>query len=269
MSQRNFSLDGIVLRSREIPSGGRVVSLLTAEDGVIDCFMFGGSKSRLRSLASPWHEGRAWLYRDAQKGFTRLSDFDARIEFPSIRTNLEALSVAGFVSELITETSALGGEGTAAFALMHDTLLALENLLSVKERTVASAAHLPVLLQFCLRGLSVMGMLPDTDSCCLCAGIIGPDTVHSYARAHTGFVCAACLARAANSAEAETGDSFVNIPAGAVVWLQKTLGLPFAQAARIGLAAEALRALEACTLDIVRQSVESPLKTLTQLEKLR
>jgi len=263
MGQRNFSLDGIVLRSREIPSGGRVVSLLTAEDGVIDTFMFGGSKSKLRSLASPWHEGRAWLYRDAQKDFTRLSDFDALIEFPSIRTNLEALSVAGFVSEFITETSALGGEGAAAFALVHDTFLALESMLASKAGTVPPAAHLPVLVQFCLRALSFLGMLPDTDSCCLCAGIITPDTIHSYARLHSGFVCAACRA------DAETGDSFVNIPPGAVVWLQKTLGLPFMQASRIGLAAESLRALEACTLDIVRQAIDSPLKTLGQLERLR
>ncbi len=263
MSQRNFSLDGIVLRSREIPSGGRVVSLLTAEDGVIDAFMFGGSKSKLRSLASPWHEGRAWLYRDVQKDFTRLSDFDARLEFPTIRTNLEALCVAAFMSEFISETSALGGEGATAFALVHDTLLALETMLCSRTAAAPTSAHLPVLLQFCLRALSLMGMLPETASCCLCAGIIVANTVHSYARLHTGFVCAGCRI------DREEGASFIDVPSGAVVWLEKTLALPFAQAARIGLAAEALLALEACTLDIVRQVVDSPLKTLRQLEKLR
>ncbi len=251
------------MRSREIPSGGRVVSLLTAEDGVIDSFMFGGSKSKLRSLAAPWHEGRAWLYRDTQKDFIKLSDFDALIEFPSIRTNLEALSVAGFVSEFISETSALGGDGASAFSLVHDTLLALETMLSSRSGAIPPAAHLPVLVQFCLRALLVMGMLPDSESCCLCAGTIVPNAIHSYARSHAGFVCAGCRA------EAEYGESYVDIPAGAIVWLQKTLDLPFAQATRIGLAAEALAALETCTLDIVRQAADSPLKTLNQLERLR
>ena len=77
MAVRSASFDAIILRSKEVPSGARVVTLLSADEGIVEAFVFGGGKSKLRSLASPWYYGKAWVYRDAAKGLVKLTDFDA------------------------------------------------------------------------------------------------------------------------------------------------------------------------------------------------
>ena len=110
MATRSASFEALILRSKEVPSGARVATLLSADDGVVEAFVFGGGKSKLRSLASPWHYGRAWIYRDAAKGLVKLTDFDPEREFAAVRGSLEAIAAASFASELMLATSALGGD---------------------------------------------------------------------------------------------------------------------------------------------------------------
>ncbi|MFZ4618160.1 MAG: hypothetical protein ACOYM2_18435, partial [Rectinemataceae bacterium] len=64
MSNRNQVHEVLALRMKEVPSGARVLTMMSAESGIIEAFIFGGPKSKLRSLASPWGAGRAFLYHD-------------------------------------------------------------------------------------------------------------------------------------------------------------------------------------------------------------
>ncbi|HOX91759.1 MAG TPA: recombination protein O N-terminal domain-containing protein, partial [Spirochaetales bacterium] len=103
MASRSVSFDALVLRTKESPAGHRIAQLL-CKDGVLDAFIFGGPKAKLRSLVSPWHAGRAWIYDDKSKGFLKLTDFDALEEFPRVRSDLSAIGAASLASEFILAT---------------------------------------------------------------------------------------------------------------------------------------------------------------------
>ncbi len=245
MASRSASFEAVILRAKEVPSGARVVTLLSADQGIIEAFVFGGGKSKLRSLASPWHRGTAWIYRDTGKDLIKLTDFDAITEYSGIRSDLGAIGVASFASEFIVATSALGGDWADALAL---TTALLSTIDSARRDTIDRAVSL-----FCIRALELMGLLPDPDECSACAGAMGRDALHYYSRRSGGFVCASC---------ARSDPDSVDVPAGAMAWLDAASRLPFDRAVGIGLGDESLSALKSCVLDMARRSVDTPLRTL-------
>lgn len=259
MAQRTSSFDSIVLRSRESSSGARIITLLSDEAGLVDAFVFGGPKSRLRSLASPWHEGRAWIYRDSARDFVTLKDFDAIREFPGIRANLDAISAASLAGEFIMATSALGGDWMDAKTLFINLAETLDVLSVGNPARLKGSVDRAVIL-FCVRAIQAMGLMPDTGECSACAGAIRPDAVQSYSRRHGGFMCTACSTGVVYGVARESG--LILLPAGALAWLAATEGMEFGQAVKTGLGAEALAALRASLFDLLRKSAESPLRTL-------
>lgn len=259
MAQRTSSFDCIVLRCRESPSGARIITLLSDEAGLVEAFVFGGPKSRLRSLASPWHEGRAWIYRDGAKDFVTLRDFDAIREFPGVRANLDAISATSLAGEFIMATSALGGDWLDAKTLFIDFVDALDVLLTENPVRLKGIIDRAVIL-FCVRAIQAMGLMPDPGECSSCAGAIPSDGVQSYSRRHGGFMCTACSAGAGYGAVRDSG--LIPLPAGALAWLAATECMDFRQAMRTGLGAEAQSALKASMFDLLRKSAESPLRTL-------
>lgn len=247
MASRSASFDVLLLRSKEVPSGARVVTLLSAEEGLIDAFVFGGGKSKLRSLASPWHYGRAWIYRDTSKGFIKLNDFDPLLEHAGIRGSLSAIASASFVSEFIGATSALGGDWPDALRLSLNVLASFDEAASKNDQSMLDRS----VSLFILTALETMGLLPDTQECSACAGLIRGDTVQSYSRRSGGFVCARC---------AET--DMMLVPQGVMAWLESARRRAFCQAVRIGLASEASAALRAIAIDLARKAADVPLRTL-------
>ncbi|MDX9898068.1 MAG: DNA repair protein RecO [Spirochaetia bacterium] len=247
MASRSASLDALLLRSKEVPSGARVVTLLSAEEGLIEAFVFGGGKSKLRSLASPWHYGRAWIYRDLSKGLIKLNDFDPLREHAGIRGNLGAISSASFVSEFMAATSGLGGDWSDALELSLVALASFEAAALHDDHQMLDRS----LVLFILTALEAMGLLPDRNECSSCAGVIRRDALHSYSRRSGGFVCSHC---------AET--DMMPVPPEAIVWLESAGRKSFGEAVIVGLAYEASAALKAIAIDLARKAADVPLRTL-------
>jgi DNA repair protein RecO len=249
MASRSASFESVILRAKEVPSGARVVTLLSADQGIVDAFVFGGGKSKLRSLASPWHRGTAWIYRDTAKDLIKLIDFDAITEYSAIRSNLGTIGAASFASEFIVATSALGGDWADALELTTALLSAIDAAADARRvDTVDKSVSL-----FCVRALALMGLMPDPDECGTCAGAMGRDTLHCYSRRSGGFVCATC---------ARSDPDAFDVPAGALAWLDAVSRLPFGRAVGIGLGSESLLALKTCVLDLAKRAVDAPLRTL-------
>jgi len=256
MAQRSASYEALILRAKEVPSGARVVTLLSAEAGLVDAFVFGGGKSKLRSLASPWHFGRAWIYREAAKDFVKLTDFDPMREYQGIRADLGAIGVASFASELMIATSALGGDWADAVELTTGLLAAVDEALSRGDKDAIDRG----VSLFVIQALEILGLMPDPGECSACAGAIRFDGLHWYSRRTGGFVCARC-AQAGDSDSRDRDEQF-EIPAGAFVWLEAAGRASFGEAVRIGLGREAIAGLKACALDLARKAVDLPLRTL-------
>ena len=59
---RNFFCPVLILSSRQFGEDNRIFTVLTQEYGVFDAVLYGGRKSKLRSVCSPYHYGTMWFY---------------------------------------------------------------------------------------------------------------------------------------------------------------------------------------------------------------
>ncbi|HOX33945.1 MAG TPA: DNA repair protein RecO C-terminal domain-containing protein [Spirochaetales bacterium] len=268
MPSRNLVYEALVLRSRESPGGDRILTLMTAEAGLVDAFVFGGPKSKLRSLASPYAAGRAFVYLDPVKDFRKLADFEVREHFPGLREDLGKLWAAGLLAELLMKTSGGGGD----FPLVLE--LALGCLGCMDRAEVADYA----ILLFLWRYVALIGLGPDPGSCARCGS--GLPAGASYSAKAEGFLCPACARRAAEAAAAQAygggpllpeagegpeplGGRLIALSAGALRWLERSEGLGFAEALRAGVDPASLSALKALAFALARRAAEAPLASFS------
>jgi DNA repair protein RecO (recombination protein O) len=245
VSARNLVYEALALRARESPGGSRILTLMTAEAGLVDVFVFGGPKSRLRSLASPYASGRAFVYLDPVKDFQKLTDFDVRESYPALRDELGRLWAAGLVAELLIKTSGGGGDYPLVLELALDCLAALD-----RSETDASD---PAILLFLWRLVNLLGLGPDPTSCPSCGTELRPSLGAAYSFALESFLCPSCAAEA---------DRTLALGTGALRWLTRSLELPFADAMRLVLLPETLATLKSLLFGLARTAAESPLASL-------
>jgi DNA repair protein RecO (recombination protein O) len=245
VASRNLVYEALALRARESPGGSRILTLMTAEAGLVDVFVFGGPKSRLRSLASPYASGRAFVYLDPVKDFQKLSDFDVRESYPALRDELGRLWAAGLAAELLIKTSGGGGDYPQVLGLALDCFAALD-------RSLAPASEAPILL-FIWRLLNLIGLGPDPTSCSACGAELRPSRGAYYSFALESFLCPSCASGA---------DRALPLGTGTLRWLSRSLELPHDEAAALVLLPETVANLKALLFGLARGAAESPLASL-------
>ena len=256
MPQRNLSFEAVVLRSRESPGGDRIVTFLAAEAGILDAFVFGGPKNRLRSLAAPYHSGTAWIYGDPVKDFRKLTDFDARETYPTLRENLRKIWTASYFAETVLRTDAAGGESRAVYELLREGLSALD---AGGEADVDYAG-----LQYGWRLLDLMGLRPDPADCSRCGAPLGPGRGGYFSRTQEAILCSDC--HRGESPAARAGG--LPLGGGALRYLAAAGALPFRDSLRVRASPEDLPVLKGLVFHLVRSAAEGELRTLERGELL-
>jgi DNA repair protein RecO (recombination protein O) len=218
---------------------------MTAEAGLVDVFVFGGPKSRLRSLASPYASGRAFVYLDPVKEFQKLSDFDVRESYPALREDLGKIWSAGLVAELLVKTSGGGGDFPQVLELSLSCLAALD-------RAEAGASDPPILL-FLWRLVNLLGLGPDPTACAACGRELRPSLGAAYSFALESFLCPSCASRE---------DRVLRLGTGALRWLSRSLELGFDETLRLVLLPETVATLRSLLFGLARLAAESPLASL-------
>ena len=181
MPDRNRSFPALILRSKDSPSGDRIVSLLSAEEGIVDAFVFGGARSSLRPAASPFVHATAFLSVDPVKHYRKLSDLAILETFSGLRESYPRLWSANVIAELVIRTSGCGGE----YAEVLDLSLRALRLLAEADERLAELT----LLSYLWKSLGIMGLQPDPTACASCGR---PLAGGRYSASHEGFVCGAC-----------------------------------------------------------------------------
>jgi len=286
VSSRNLVYESLVLRARESPGGARILTLMTAEAGLVDAFVFGGPKSKLRSLASPYASGRAFVYLDPVKDYRKLSDFEARDSYPALRDELGKLWGAGLVAELLLKTAGGGGDFHLVLELALDCLSSLD--------AAAPGEYDRPLLVFCWRLVSLLGLGPDPSSCAACGAEIRAGAGAAYSFERELFLCPACASREVEAARYEQAGAYamagadggrssivgadedrapfigsraarlVRLGPGALRWLEGASALPFAQAADAPLEATVLDSLKALVYGLVKRAADAPLQSFSR-----
>ncbi len=290
MSSRNLVYESLVIRARESPGGSRVLTLMTAEAGLVDAFVFGGPKSKLRSIASPYVFGRAFVYLDPVKDYRKLSDFEARDSYPALREELGKLWGAGLVAELLMKTSGGGGDFHLVLELATDCLRALD--------AARGGDYDYPILAFCWRLVELLGLGPDPSACATCGSDIRPGAGAAFSFEQGGFVCPSCSAREAQAApgaaygaaypgaaaaygaaadpsprfaDGDARASFVGSRAARLVrlgpaalrWLEAASSLPLGEASGGGLERPVLDSLKALVYGLVKCAADAPLKSFS------
>jgi len=190
---RNLSYHALILRSRPSGESNRDVWLLSQEAGLLRVTVFGGPKSRLRSYASPFHSGQAWVYHEPVKNTFKLSDFDVQSWRPGLREMYERAVAADAVAETILESHGGGGNWSRALSLAKEALDALE---AADEETCAR-----IVLWFLWQWTDFLGLRPEFDTCVLC----GKPAPPCYSIREGGMVCGSCSGGTADLVEAGPG----------------------------------------------------------------
>ncbi len=245
MAERNISAYVTVLHTKDSPSGGKFVSCLSEEYGLIDCFLFGGSKSKYRSLVLPWHTGRIWLYADSKHDLKKICDFDPEYLFSAVRSCYESIMLASWASELMVKTHGLGGSG---FPVMLELLKTIEQILT----NPAMNMHVVRVMRACkiifgVKALNSAGHFHKTYACEHCTGISAENSVLYYSPNYMGFVCEAC-----------SDEASLSVQNKAVALLFTVLKKPMYECLTD---LDALISLEASVLDMLGHMLERPLFT--------
>ena len=114
---RSSSTDAIVLSLRPLGENNSSVTLLTPEAGLVYAVLYGGPKSRMRSLVTQWNSGKVWLYENPEKNQIKISDFEVSNYHTSFSQNLFKSYAASLAAELAIKTRC-GGSSQQCFRLL-------------------------------------------------------------------------------------------------------------------------------------------------------
>lgn len=182
MGERNKVTDAIILTVQETGENNRKVCALSPEYGIFYATLYGGGKSKLKSLVQPFYSGKMWVYADEAKHSMKVSDFDVKNSHVSFRTSIYKIWAANLACEIMLKTKC-AGDDVSSYTLLSAFLDGID---AVEEKEARLGT-----LRFLWRYLSLLGIQPDTHTCIQCGKEIdgnGVLFVHSY----NGFVCSDC-----------------------------------------------------------------------------
>ncbi len=188
---RNISLNALILSIHPQGENNRVATIFSETDGIIYATLYGGPKSKLRSLVSPMNSGILYLYRDESKKSTKITDFDVKKYHLSFRENLFKTYASAFAAEILIKTKCAGSP-KSAWRITNGLLDGME-LSDEKESRLG-------FVRFLWRYLEILGIKPNTSTCVQCG-----ESLHSrkfskdsllytniFDERENGFICADC-----------------------------------------------------------------------------
>lgn len=185
---RTISTKATVLRLQVRGESNYIATILTPE-GISSATLYGGAKSRLRSLVSPMNSGTMYMTSDEARHSAKINDFDVKSYHPSFRENLFKMLASSFATELLMKTHCAGSPGDA-WILFNGFLDGME-FFDEREARIG-------LVRFMWRYIDILGVRPDTSYCAACGEEFssgdGKNASHalSYSVISNGFICRGC-----------------------------------------------------------------------------
>ena len=149
-------MQAVILSVNSTGAGNSLVNMLTRGNGVCGSLLYGGPKSKLRSLVQPFNSGIIWLYEDKTKDSSKIKDFEVTDFHAKLKSSLYKLLAASLAAELVIRTHA-AGEPEGAFVL-------LSAFLDGTDASDEDAARLGT-IRFLWRYLALLGVQPPVEEC--------------------------------------------------------------------------------------------------------
>ena len=186
---RSITTQALVLNLKPAGENNSTVTLLTPTQGIIYATLYGGPKSKMRSLAAQWNAGNIWLYENSEKKQIKITDFEVVNYHSSFSQNLFKMYAASLAAELAIKTRC-AGSSKQCFTLVKGFLDGME--LSNEEQSRLG------LLRFLWRYLELLGVQPQAHSCSCCGksfldARFAPNDISYYNNVENSFVCMDCI----------------------------------------------------------------------------
>lgn len=162
MSQ-SFSTPALIFSIKPLGENNSSVCFFTETEGILYATMYGGHKSKLKSLVSPWNSGIAYFSKSTTTQFLKITDFEPKNYHLSFRQNLYKFWSASLAAELVIKTKCAGSIDKS-WTLLNGFLDGLE---LCKEKNQCTAG----LIRFLWRYIDLMGIKPDSSRCSHCGQI--------------------------------------------------------------------------------------------------
>lgn len=188
---RSYSDSATVISLKPLGENNQSVTLLTKSKGIVYATLYGGPKSRLRSLVSQWHSGTIFLYDNPEKNQIKISDFDVKNYHISFGQNLFKNYAASLACELAIKTRCAGSPENC-WHLINGFLDGLE-LANEEQGKVG-------LIRFLWRFLALLGLQPEVHCCGHCGKsflepLLPPDSKTYYNIMENSFICSDCFSQ--------------------------------------------------------------------------
>lgn len=201
---RSFSCSAIILNIKENSNNNATVSILTKDNGVIYATMYGGAKSRFKSIISPYNTGKINLYENPEKNQTKITDFEVENFHLSFSNSLYKTFAAALATEIIIKTHCA--------ASYEQSFLLLQGFLDGMELCNEEQCKLG-LLRFLWRYLELLGIQPEIENCNFCSKDFFklPFTINSvfyYNISNNFFICEQCFTQNNSTSNSTFSNSF-------------------------------------------------------------
>ena len=248
---RSSSTSAIILSLRPLGENNSSVTLLTPEAGIVYAVLYGGPKSRLRSLVSQWNSGKVWLYENPEKNQIKISDFEVTNYHASFSSNLFKSYAASLAAELAIKTRS-AGSAQQCFRLVSGFLDGMELCDEAQSRVG--------LIRFLWRYLELLGIQPPSHACSNCGKTFldtrfAPEAVSYYNSMENSFICPGCAANA-------DGENMLSVKNTAVQYLSALTVLPPSEARRLTIDEEIYGQIRQLVFFLIENSIDQKLNSI-------
>lgn len=248
MGERNKVTDAIILSLLENGENNRKVCAVSPEKGIFYSTLYGGGKSKLKSLVQPFYCGKMWIYEDESKKSIKLSDFDVKNPHISFRSSLYKIWAANLASEIVLRTKC-AGDDKSAYTLLSAFLDGID---AVDENEARLGT-----LRFLWRYTGLLGIQPETHTCIQCGREIDGNGV-TFVRTYNGFVCSDCVSY---SSEVKLSTTFA-CDREMLSYLQALNDLTPGQVRALKISADSAYKMKALLFYLIEDACGFKLKTL-------
>ena len=251
---RSSSTNAIVLSLRPLGENNSSVTLLTPEAGILYAVLYGGPKSRLRSLVSQWNSGKVWLYENPEKNQIKISDFEVTNYHSSFSQNLFKSYAAALAAELAIKTRCAGSP-SQCFRLLSGFFDGME--LCDEEQSRLG------LIRFLWRYLELLGIQPLSHACCHCGKTFldtqfAPKAISYYNSIENSFICPDCV----ESGGSSQSENVISLHFSALQYLSALTLLSPSEARKLSIDQEVYGQIRQLVFFLIENSIDQKLNSI-------
>ncbi len=180
--ERNIVTKAVVLKSRRWGDLHRMITLATADLGMIDAIAYGARKGKLSGRVDLFLVGVFYLYHNPVRNDYSIVDVEPMVTSENVRNDLKRMYLASFIAELVLKMH--GGDSGSLFNLLGQTYSLLE-----MPQTCPTDV---VIIQFIWRLIEILGLTPDLIDCPVCERKYADDEILFFNTAIHAPCCGNC-----------------------------------------------------------------------------